>query len=64
MLVAFLLVVPGMATPNPMAVVGENLLMRQYPPQLNPTFCLKFMFDFCVRVEMRLSQALPDLSHY
>jgi uncharacterized membrane protein len=31
MLVAFLLVVPGMTTPNPMAVVGENLLMADEP---------------------------------
>ena len=31
MLVAFLLVVLGMATPNPMAVGGENLLMADAP---------------------------------
>jgi hypothetical protein len=31
MLVAFLLVVPGMTTPDPMAVVGENLLMADEP---------------------------------
>jgi uncharacterized membrane protein len=31
MLVAFLLVVPGMTTPNPMAVGGENLLMADAP---------------------------------
>jgi uncharacterized membrane protein len=31
MLVAFLLVVPGMTTPNPMAVGEENLLMADAP---------------------------------
>jgi len=33
MLVAFILVVPGMTTPNPMAVGGEKLLMADAPAQ-------------------------------